>query len=68
MEKIKSYIDRFFKKTEMQNNYDMGRKEWRALSENARSNPADATGTAFLYGYAKGHRAAMAEMKKGGAE
>jgi len=67
MEKIKKYIDRFFKKTEIRNGYDMCQKEWRALSEKAKEEPVDATGISFLYGYAKGYRAAVAEMKKGGA-
>lgn len=43
--------------------------EWRVLTEYAMggiSNAMDATGTAFNYGYAKGYRAALAEMKKGG--
>lgn len=66
MEKIERYIDRFFKKTEIRNGYDMHQEEWHALYERAKEDRAEATGKAFLFGYAKGYRAAMAEMKKRG--
>lgn len=67
MEKIKKYIKRFYERKEIPVGYNLTMRMWRELSNNARSNPVDATGTTFLYGYAKGYRAAMAEMKKSGA-
>ena len=67
MDKIMKYIERFFKNKEIPSGYDMSMSLWRELSNKARTNPTDATGTTFLYGYAKGYRAAMAEIKKGGA-
>ena len=67
MDKIEKYIISFFKRVKMKDKYDLSLQIWRILSERARENPSDATGTSFLYGYAKGYRAAMDEMKKGGA-
>lgn len=66
MEKIKKYVERFFRKVRINAAYDLPGKEYDILSDRARINPIDATGTAFLFGYAKGYRAAMAEMRKGG--
>ena len=67
MEAIKKYIHRFFNKKEILNGYDMKVEEWRTLSEKAKESPVDAIIMSFLFGYAKGHRAARAEMKKRGA-
>jgi len=67
MEKISNYMLRFFKKTKMNSNYDLRQKEWVVLLERAKEYPAEATLASFLFGYVKGYRAAMAEMKKGGA-
>lgn len=66
MDKIEKYIIRFFKTTKMQDKYDMSVSIWKILSERAKIDPMDATGTSFLYGYVKGYRSAVAEMKKGG--
>lgn len=67
MDKIENYIIRFFKKVKMKDAYDMPTKEFSILSNMAKGNPINATGVTFLFGYVKGYRAAMAEMKKGGA-
>lgn len=65
MDKIKKYVDRFFASKKMNNNYDMGTMEWAALVNSGQSR-YDVIGTTFNFGYARGYRAAMAEMKKGG--
>ena len=69
MNKIKGYIDRFFKHKEINDDYDMLVSEWQTLSKEARqqTKTADIISVTFNFGYAKGYRAAMAEMKKGGA-
>lgn len=68
MDKIKSYIDRFFKRKEMNDDYDMLVSEWRTLSKEARqqSKTSDIISVTFSFGYAKGYRATLAEMKKKG--
>lgn len=67
MEKIKKYVERFMQGTRMNDHYSMRAVEWFDLAMEARSGNADAISTTFNFGYAKGYRAAMAEMKKGGA-
>ncbi len=69
MQKIKNYIDRFFKSKKMDTNYALKTSEMVAFMEEM----TDTNGlfysiaTLFRYGYVKGYRAAKAEMKKGGA-
>ncbi len=69
MQKIRDYIDRFFKTKKMNRNYALTTSEMIAF----RQEITDANGmfysiaTLFRYGYVKGYRAALAEMKKGGA-
>lgn len=67
MEKIEKYITAFFKHVHISDRYDMEIPTHRAISDRAKEDPSDATRASFLYGYARGYRAAMAEMKKGGA-
>ena len=67
MEKIKKYIDRFRSGREISEKYDMKATEWFALREAASRNALEAIVDAFTFGYAKGYRAALAEMKKGDA-
>lgn len=70
MDKIKSYIDCFFRHREVNNGYDMVVHEWQTLAAEARQpeKTADVICTTFSFGYAKGYKAALAEMKqKGGA-
>lgn len=66
MDKIKKYIERFFKKNNIPSAYDMSLQEWWEISSCAERDVCDAVSTAFLYGYAKGHRACAASIKKGG--
>lgn len=65
MEKINEYIKKFFEKKEKNVRYDMNLREIFTLEEYAMENKNAAFATTFNYGYAKGYRAAMAEM--GGA-
>lgn len=68
MEKIKKYIDRFIGKQKVSERYDMSASELLTLANNAVSGDAlNTISTTFSYGYVKGYRAALAEMKKGGA-
>lgn len=72
MEKIKSYIDRFFRKTKKNLNYTLKSEEMSVFMETMiNSKDADrafkTATTLFDYGYVKGYRAALSEMKKGGA-
>lgn len=67
MESIKKYVERFFNSHKKNARYDMNLHEIFLLEEFANENSNDAFATAFEYGYAKGYRAAMAEIKKGGA-
>lgn len=69
MEKIKNYIDRFFSRTKKNQNYTMRTDEMFAFMEEIMSSREPngafvAAGTLFDFGYVKGYRAAMAEMKK----
>ncbi len=71
MEKIKKYINRFFGKTRKNQNYTMRSDELLAFMEEIMGSREPngafvAAGTLFDFGYAKGYRAALAEMKKKG--
>ncbi len=66
MDKIKKYIERFLKHTGISGAYDMSMKEWKELATNAMDDPFSAVSMAFSYGYAKGHRACKAAIKRGG--
>lgn len=69
MEKIKNYVDRFLKSKKINENFSLRTTEAIAFMQEM----SDANKlfysicTLFRYGYAKGYRATMAEMKKGGA-
>lgn len=63
MDKIKRYVDRFIQKVTVNDRYDMKTMEWIALA-NSDQNRYDVIGTTFNFGYARGYRAAIAEMKK----
>ena len=72
MDKIKKYVERFFSSTKKDSEYGMSFSELESgMSEVICA--IDANGafsiinTIFNFGYAKGYRAALAEMKKGGA-
>lgn len=71
MEKIRKYVERFMKSKKQDTHYGLSFNESKA-GMNAVISAADANGafeiiaTFFDFGYAKGYRAALAEMKKGG--
>lgn len=72
MQRIRDYIDRFFSKTRKNENYTMRSDELFAFMEEIMSSREPngafvAASTLFDFGYVKGYRAAMAEMRKGGA-
>ena len=69
MQKIRDYIDRFFGKTRKNQNYTMRSDELFAfmneIMDSREPNGAFvAAGTLFDFGYVKGYRVALAEMKK----
>lgn len=71
MQKIRDYIDRFFGKTRKNQNYTMRSDElfvfMNEIMNSREPNGAFvAAGTLFDFGYVKGYRAALAEMKKKG--
>lgn len=72
MEKIKKYVERFFKDTKRNIRYMISTGECEDIvSAIKNSDGWDAISAAcktFDYGYAKGYRAALAEMKKGGEQ
>lgn len=65
MDKIQRYVERFIEKVKVNRRYDMNTMEWTELV-NSNQNRYEVIATTFHFGYAKGYRAAMAEMKKGG--
>lgn len=71
MDKIKKYVERFFSSTKKNPEYGMSFSEMEHGMVEVYS-VADANGafnvitTFFSFGYAKGYRAAMAEIRKGG--
>ena len=67
MQKIKKYVENFFKKNSGNARYQMRSDEMESCRSAMICNPFDTINTLFCYGYAKGYRAALAEMKKGGA-
>lgn len=70
MQKIKDYIDRFFKNKAMDEHYTLRTSEAVALIDEMRRANAnglyDVIAMLFRFGYVKGYRAAKAEMKKAG--
>ena len=66
MEKIRKYVKRFFKTNSGNERYQIYTKDIRAIKEEMDIDPFDALTTLFDYGYAKGYRAALSEMKKKG--
>lgn len=71
MDRIRNYIGRFLKTNKMNRAYELSTREMIIFFNemgNADGNKfCCAICTLFDYGYVKGYRAAMAEMKKGGA-
>ena len=67
MDKIKKYVDRFIGTAKVSDKYDMSVGELRTLTEYAiGGDTLETVSITFSFGFAKGYRAAMAEMKKGG--
>lgn len=66
MEKIRKYVERFMKTHSKNRCYGMYANEVGEIRNAIENKPFDAVMLIFDYGYAKGYRAAMAEMKKGG--
>lgn len=64
MEKIKKYIENFLKHNTMNDRYGIYCGEMVSCINAFDGKPAETVITIFDYGYAKGYRAAMAEMKK----
>lgn len=67
MKKIKKYVENFFKTNKGNARYQMHASEMTACKDAMKKDPFDAINTLFCYGYAKGYRAAVSEMKEGGA-
>ena len=70
MEKIKRYVERFLSNTTQNIRYSVTLEECRDVVNAIRNmdefDGIFALGEFFSFGYAKGYRAAMAEMKKKG--
>lgn len=65
MEKIKRYVDRFIEKVTVNDRYDMSALELETLAQGASSGDVlNTISITFNFGYIKGYKAAMAEMKK----
>ena len=71
MEAIKKYVRKFFKTTKRNLRYSVTLGECREVVDVVRNvdefDGIFVLGEFFDFGYAKGYRAAMAEMKKGSA-
>lgn len=68
MESIRKYVDNFFKEHEENIRFTMSTRELMSAARLARAGEAaQAISDIFSFGYAKGYRAALSEMKKGGA-
>lgn len=66
MKKIRRYVENFFKTNKGNEKYQMYASEMTAIKDEMKVDPFGAISTLFNYGYAKGYRAAVAEMKEGG--
>lgn len=66
MQRIRNYIDRFLKSNKINYRYCIYFGEVCSCIKAFAEKPVDTICTVFEYGYVKGYRAAMAEMKKGG--
>lgn len=66
MEKIKKYIENFLKHYTMNDRYGIYYGEVVSCINSLEGSQPSTICTVFDYGYAKGYRAALAEMKKKG--
>lgn len=71
MESIRKYVERFFANKKKNIRYMISTEECENIVSTIKGcsgwDAISAASKTFDYGYAKGYRAAMAEMKKGGA-
>ena len=67
MSKIEKYVANFLKKHDWHPRYGFYATDIFELGEATERKPFGTLCLIFDYGYAKGYRAAQAEMKKGGA-
>jgi len=71
MERIRKYVEKFFKTTKRNIRYAISTCECEEIVRTIKDcdgwDAISAACETFDYGFAKGYRAAMAEMKKGGA-
>lgn len=66
MQKIKKYVENFFKTNARNVRYQIYVSEMEACKDAMKVDPFGTICTLFNYGYAKGYRAALSEVKKGG--
>ena len=66
MQKIKKYVENFFKTNKENAKYQLHASEMEACKDAMKVDPFRTICTLFNYGYAKGYRAAVSEMKNGG--
>lgn len=66
MQKIEDYIKNFKKHNKVNEHYDMRGAELFAIIAEIKTDTFKTVVSLFEFGYAKGYRAAMAEMKKKG--
>ena len=66
MKAIDSYVNKFFRTHKMSAYYAIRLDEAFACIQAVQEAPVQTIGTIFNYGYAKGYRAAMTQIKKGG--
>lgn len=68
MESIRKYVANFLKKHKENNRFTISLSELMSAVDMAKNGkPVEAISDVFSFGYAKGYRVALAEMKKGGA-
>ncbi len=66
MKAIESYVEKFFRTHKMSTYYTIRLYEVFACIQAVKEVPEQTIDTIFSYGYAKGYRAAMAQIKKEG--
>lgn len=66
MKAIESYVNKFFRTHKMSAYYTIRLHEVLACIQAVKELPVQTIDTIFSYGYAKGYRAAMTQIKKGG--
>lgn len=64
MDRIKKYINKFLKEKKMNKRFSITLNEFFLIKDAIKDNANDVITTIFEYGYVKGYRAAMAEMKR----